>query len=194
MEKRIRPTKVVTGEGVLSYLNCWEPHAMDETSTPKYSVSFVFPKSDTKTYDKIVAAMKAAYDEGADKLKSSGGKIPPFDVKSDKLKMALRDGDDRYAESGDETYKGCWFVNASSKEQPGVVDRNKVEIMDTREMYSGVIGRISVNFYVYNKNGNKGIAAGLQNIQKIRDGQPLGGKSRAEDDFDDEYSSDEDFL
>lgn len=59
-------------------------------------------------------------------------------------------------------------------------------------MYSGVQGRASINFYAFNSNGNRGIACGLNNLQKLSDGTPLGGKSRAEDDF--STSDDEDFL
>ena len=99
-----------------------------------------------------------------------------------------RNGD---LERDDEAYKGAYFVNANSATAPGIVDADRQPILDTSEVYSGVYGRASINFYAFNSNGNKGIACGLNNLQKIRDGEPLGGKSRPEDDFADE---DEDFL
>lgn len=73
-----------------------------------------------------------------------------------------------------------------------MVDANRQPIIERSELYSGVIGRASINFYAFNSNGNKGIACGLNNLQKLRDGEPLGGKSRAEDDFATE--DDDDFL
>lgn len=185
-----KATKVITGEGIFSYLNCWEARAAEEGGTPKYSVSFVFPKKDKATYDKIMSAMKAAYEEGQSVLKGTSKVTPDFED----LQLALRDGDEKYRKSGDEIYKDSWFVNASSKQQPGIVDRNRVEILDRKEMYSGVIGRAAINFYPYNQKGNKGIAAGLNNLQKIRDGEALGGASRAEDDFNDGYNPEDDDL
>ena len=125
--------------------------------------------------------MDAAIKDGAAKF---GGKIPNKAA----LKLPLRDGD---LERDDEAYKGAYFVNANSATAPGIVDADRQPILDTSEVYSGVYGRASINFYAFNSNGNKGIACGLNNLQKIRDGEPLGGKSRPEDDFADE---EEDFL
>ena len=76
-----------------------------------------------------------------------------------------------------------------------MVDKNVQPILDQSEVYSGCYGRISVNFYGFNSNGNRGIAAGLGNIQKLRDGESLGGRTNAEDDFDAvEVDDEEDFL
>ena len=91
-------------------------------------------------------------------------------------------------------YAGCYFINANSATKPGVVDASCQPIHDTSELYSGIYGRASINFYAFNANGNKGIACGLNNLQKLRDGEPLGGKSRAEDDFADMDDDDDDFL
>ena len=183
------PTKVITGKRtVMSYLNVNEPKVPLGGGTPKYSVSLIIPKSDTVTYEKIKAAIQAAYDEGQSKLKGSSKFVPDL---AD-LKTPLRDGDkDR---KGDEAYKNCWFVNANSTTKPGVVDADRNPILDSSELYSGIIGRASINFYAFNSNGNKGIACGLNNIQKLADGTPLGGHSRAEDDFADVDDDDEDFL
>ena len=88
-----------------------------------------------------------------------------------------------------------YYVNANSTTKPGVVDADRNPILDTSELYSGIIGRASINFYAFNSNGNRGIACGLNNLQKLADGTPLGSHSRAEDDFADlDDDDDEDFL
>lgn len=174
-------TKVVTGIVRLSYANVWEPASING-SKPKYSVSLIIPKGDTKTIADINAAIDAAIQEGAAKF---GGKIPNKAA----LKLPLRDGD---IERDDEAYKGSYFVNANSTTAPEVVDRSLQRILDRNEVYSGCYARVSINFYAFNSNGNRGIACGLGNIQKVRDGEPLGGKSSAADDFATEL--DDDFL
>lgn len=179
------PMKVITGPDTRwSYANVWEPKAING-GTPKYSVSLIIPKSDTVTIKKIEAAIEAAYKEGEAKLKGNGRSVPALSV----LKTPLRDGDAERPD--DEAYANAYFVNANSATAPGIVDADRQPILDRSEVYSGVYGRASINFYAFNSNGNKGIACGLNNLQKIRDGDPLGGKSRAEDDFAD---GDEDFL
>ena len=186
MSKFVNPTKVITGVNTRwSYVNAWEPKSING-GTPKYSVSLIIPKSDTKTIEKIQAAIQAAYEEGQGKLKGNGKSVPTLSV----LKTPLRDGDAERPD--DEAYADSYFVNANSGTAPGIVDADRNPIIDRSEVYSGVYGRASINFYAFNSNGNKGIACGLNNLQKIRDGEPLGGKSRAEDDFATE--DDDDFL
>ena len=185
MSKFVNPTKVVTGPCTFSYLNCWEAKAI-EGGKPKFSVSLIIPKSDVKTVEKIHAAIQAAWQEGQSKLKGNGKTVPPLSS----MRTPLRDGDiDR---PDDEAYKGSWFINANSESAPGVVDAACQPIINRSEMYSGVKGRASISFFAYNVNGNRGIACGLNNLQKLADGTPLGGKSRAEDDFSSEDV--EDFL
>ena len=133
-----------------------------------------------------MAAIKAAYAEGMAKLKGNGKSVPPLEA----IKTPLRDGDKERPD--DPAYANAWFINANSTTAPGVVDASCQRIIDRSELYSGVYGRASINFYAYNANGNKGIACGLNNLQKIRDGEPLGGKAKAEDDFATE--DDDDFL
>lgn len=179
------PMKVVTGPSTtFSYLNCWEPKAI-QGGTPKYSVSLIIPKSDVKTIDKIKAAIQAAYEEGQGKLKGNGKSVPPLSA----LKTPLRDGDTERPD--DEAYKNSYFINANSSTAPGVVDADCQPILDRSQMYSGVRGRASVQMYAYSVNGNRGIACGLNHLQKLSDGTPLGGRSRAELDFatedDDEF-------
>lgn len=180
------PTKVITGPDTRwSYANVWQAKSING-GTPKFSVSLIIPKSDKATIAKIRAAIEAAYHEGEAKLKGNGRSVPALSV----LKTPLRDGDAERPD--DEAYADSYFVNANSSTAPGIVDADRQPIIDTSEVYSGVYGRASINFYAFNSNGNKGIACGLNNLQKIRDGEPLGGKSRAEDDFADE--DEEDFL
>ena len=179
------PMKVITGPNTRwSYCNVWQPKSING-GTPKYSVSLIIPKSDTVTINKIKAAIEAAYKEGEAKLKGNGRSVPALSV----LKTPLRDGDAERPD--DEAYANAYFVNANSATAPGIVDADRQPILDRSEVYSGVYGRASINFYAFNSNGNKGIACGLNNLQKIRDGEPLGGESRPEDDFAEE---DEDFL
>lgn len=182
------PTKVITGKKcVMSYLNVNEPKTPLGGGVPKYSVSIIIPKNDTVTIEKIKAAIQAAYTDGESKLKGNSKVLPALED----LKIPLRDGDKE--RKGDDAYKNCFFVNANSTTKPGVVDADRQPILDSSELYSGIIGRASINFYAFNSNGNRGIACGLNNIQKLADGTPLGGHSRAEDDFADD-DDDEDFL
>lgn len=175
-------TKVTTGKVRLSYAHLFEPHAI-EGNEPKYSVSVIIPKTDTETLTAIKEAVAEAKELGKAKF---GGKVPA------NLKTPLRDGDvDR---EGDEAYAGCYFLNANSKNKPGVVDINVQPVLDATEVYSGCYARLTLNFYAYSASGNKGIAAGLGNVQKLADGEPLGGFTRAEDDFDSLESASDDFL
>ena len=177
-------TKVITGKVRASFVHIFEPHVMKEGDPKKYSCSLIIPKSDTKTVRAIQAAIEEAKQNGISKW---GGKIPP------NLKMPLRDGDiDR---PDDAAYADSYFINASSQERPGIVDRKRVPISDPLAIYSGCYVRASVNFYPFSVNGNRGIAAGLSNVQLWSDGEPLNGRMRAEDEFDalDEVD-DDDFL
>ena len=186
MSKNTNPMKVITGpETRWSYANVWEARSING-GTPKFSVSLIIPKSDTRTLDKIKAAIEAAYKEGEAKLKGNGRNVPALST----IKTPLRDGD--LERPDDEAYADSYFVNANSATAPGIVDANLDPILERSEVYSGVYGRASINFYAFNSNGNKGIACGLNNLQKIKDGESLGGKSRAEDDF--ATSVDDDFL
>ena len=177
MSKISNPTKVITGVSTRwSYANVWDAKSING-GAPKYSVSLIIPKSDTVTVNKIKAAIAAAYEEGQSKLKGNGKTVPALSV----LKTPLRDGD--LERPDDPAYADAYFINANSATAPGIVDADRQPILERSEVYSGVYGRASINLYAFNSNGNKGIACGLNNLQKIRDGEPLGGKSRAEDDF-----------
>ena len=174
MAKIVNKTKVITGPRTRwSYANVWDPKSING-GTPKYSVSLIIPKSDKKTVEAIKAAIQTAYEEGESKLKGNGKTVPALSV----IKTPLRDGD---AERPDDpVYADAYFINANSATAPGIVDADLNPILERSEVY-------------FNTNGNRGIACGLNNLQKISDGEPLGGKSRAEDDFatedDDDYLS-----
>ncbi|TCS77615.1 DUF2815 family protein [Pectinatus cerevisiiphilus] len=184
--KAMNPLKVITGpETRWSYANVWEPKSING-GTPKYSVSLIVPKSDTKTVAKLKAAIEAAYKEGEAKLKGNGRSVPALSV----IKTPLRDGD--VERPDDAAYANAYFVNANATTAPGIVDTDCNPILTRSEVYSGVYGRASISFYAFNSSGNKGIACGLNNLQKIKDGEPLGGRSRAEDDF--ATDDDDDFL
>jgi hypothetical protein len=175
-------TKVITGVNTrLSYFHGWEPVSING-GKERYSVSVLIPKSDKETLKAIEAAVDAAIEEGIAKF---GGKKPNKAA----IKLPLRDGD---IERDDEAYKGHYFVNANSTTAPQIVDKSVKPILDRDEVYSGCYGRVSLNFYAFNSNGNKGVACGLGNIQKIKDGEPLGNRSSASDDF--TSFEDDDFL
>jgi len=176
-------TKVITGMVRFSYLHVFEPTAIDENSEKKYSASLIIPKSDTATIGKINAVVKQLKEQAKAKY---GGKLPA------KFKEPLRDGDEERPD--DEAYANSYFINTSCKTKPGLVDKDLNPIMSQDDLYSGAYGRASVNFYLFDTKGNKGIACGLNNLQKLKDGEFLGGRSKAEDDFSEPIELDDDIL
>ena len=167
-------TKVITGKVRFCYADVFEPKAMNEGDTPKYSVCIIISKDDTATLDKIRKAIEAAKQAGKAKLADKNGKIPA------NIKTPLRDGDE---ERGDDpAFENSYFINANSTRKPSIVDKNLEPIMSKDEFYSGCYGRASINFYAFNVQ-SKGIAAGLNNLQKLADGESLVGGSTAEEDF-----------
>lgn len=169
--KNMPATKVVI-PCRMSFANIWEPKSING-SDEKYSVSCLIPKTDKATLMKIHKAIEAAKEDA--KTRKWGGKIPA------NLKLPLRDGDiDR---PDDETYSGCMFLNATSKDAPQIVDRKVQPILDPMDCGSGDYCNVSVNFYGFAASGNRGIAAGLGNIQKVKTGERLAGKASAASDF-----------
>lgn len=170
------PTKVITGKVRFSYVHVFEPAAVSEGSDDKkYSISIIIPKSDKVTLKKISDAIEAAKQLGVSKW---GGKIPKS------LKLPLRDGD---VEREEECYADSYFLSAKTDRKPGIVDDELNEIMSRDDFYSGCYGRASINFFPFDVNGSKGIAVGLLNLQKLEDGERLGGSSAtAAEDFGEE--------
>ncbi len=183
-EKKSAANKVVTGEIRLSYAFLFEPKAQDDGSK-KYSTAVLIPKSDKATLSRIKAAIDSIKKDP--KSEKIWGK--PF---NSEMKTGLRDGDLKADENPE--YAGHYFFNCSSFQKPGILDRSRRPIVDPSEVYSGCYARVSVNFYAFNKGGGKGIGVGLNNVQKLRDGEPLSGRSRAEDDFDALDGEDDEFL
>jgi hypothetical protein len=193
-------TKVVTGKVRLSFARVWEAEA-DDYGNMWYSSAILIPKDDKETLRKIKTVVDLLKEQAKAKY---GGKLPKD------FHTPLRDGDEEAEEKG-EAYEGHYFFNAKSKNQPGIAKpigkdgqgKTKFqEITDTTEVYSGCYAKVSVNFYMFDTKGNKGIAAGLNNIVKVQDGDFLGGRSSVKDDFADEdfdsdivdISDDDDFL
>jgi len=163
--------KVVTGTVRFSYAHVFQPGPSIEGGTPKFSVSIIIPKNDKETVSKI---QKAFEECKASSAAYFGGSVPKM------LKGGLRDGD---AEKDDPAYANSYFINANSAQRPGVVDADLQAIIDPNEFYSGCYGRASITFYPYNAAGSKGIACGLNNVQKLEDGEKLGGSTTAAADF-----------
>ena len=174
-------TKVVTGKVRFSFVNVFEARAFGEGQTPKYSVMLLIPKSDVGTINRIKKAIDAAAQKGIST--KFGGKLPAI------LKTTLKDADkdtdqdgEVFADKWDYT-AGHYIINVSSKIQPQIVDADCNPIINPTEFYSGCYGRASINFFAYNNQGNKGISAGLNNLQKLEDGESLGSFTTAEQDF-----------
>ena len=174
-------TKVVTGKVRFSFVNILEARAFGEGQTPKYSVMLLIPKTDVGTVTRMKAAIDAAAQKGL--ATKFGGKLPAI------VKSTLKDADKDMDQDGEifaEKWPyaaGHYILNVSSKMQPQVVDAECNPILDLSELYSGCYGRASINFFAYNNNGNKGVSAGLNNLQKLEDGESLGGFTTAEQDF-----------
>lgn len=170
-------TKVVTGEVRLSYAHLFEPWSSDpEKQAPKYGCVLLIPKADKKTLRSIEAARAEAERAGKAKFGAAWGKK--------ELKFTLRDGDEEADLESNPEYEGHMFMNVSSNTRPGIVDRQVQPILDSTEVYSGCYARVSINAFPYSAQGNHGVSFGLNHVQKLRDGDFLGGRSRAEDDFD----------
>lgn len=180
-------TKVVTGKVRFCYVNVFEPTAMNEGDTPKYNICILINKNDKATLDKINKAIAAAKEIGKAKLANKNGQLPSDAA----LKLPLRDGDIERAD--DPTFENCYFINANSGRKPSIVDRDLNPIMAKDEFYSGCYGRASISFYAFNVS-SKGIAAGLNNLQKLEDGEMLAGGSSAEEDFGGENAYDDELM
>lgn len=169
---QVKENKVIFGPCRLSYTHVFNRYNPDgDQADGKYMTNVLIPKDEKKTIEAINKAIAEAKKQAI--VSKWGGKEPK------KLDMPLRDGD----EKDDENYEGHLFVNAKSNTRPGIVDRKKVPIVDEEEVYSGVWAIVSVTFFGYDKNGNKGVACGLNNIMKFKDDEHFGGRVSAESDF-----------
>lgn len=172
----VKENKVVFGPCRLSYtylFNKFVPNG--DASNGKYMTNVLIPKSEKETVKAIQKAIEAG--KKAAILSKWAGKEPK------KLDLPLRDGDTD--KENDELYANSFFLNAKSNTRPGIVDRDKSPIMDEEEIYSGIWAIVSVTFYGYDVPGNRGVACGLNNVMKFKDGERLGGRASAESDFSD---------
>lgn len=182
-------TRVVTPQLVrFSYVNVFKPKAAQDGGEEKYSVQLLIPKKNVELVAIFKKAIDAAIQEGVKSCKSWGGRIPPPNL----FKAGLRDGD--VEKPGEAAYAGMYFVNATSSNKPTVVDIDGNRILDPSDLYSGCWGRVDVNFYPFEKK-SKGVACGLNNLQKVRDDDKFGGGPSAEDSFKDFFGKgDDDFI
>lgn len=171
-------TRVVTGKVRLSYVHLFEAYSNKPDQEARYSVTILIPKSDKVTLGKIKAAQAQAAEDG--KTKAFGGTVPK------NLKTTLHDGDEEADLDRNPEYAGHMYMAMSSKTRPGVVDQDLNPVLDSTQVYSGCFARVSINAFAYNTSGNRGISFGLNNVQFLEDGEPLGGRTRAEDDFADD--------
>lgn len=174
--KKIKDTSVRLGEVRFSYTAVFQPKKNDDGTPSKYGVCIIIPKEDTETVNLVKEAIDAAKQRG--KMEKWGGKIPA------NVKSCLRDGDiDR---EDDEAFAGCYFLNASSRNKPGVKvleDGVVSDALDEEDFYSGCYGAVTLDFFPYESSGNKGVGAGLNNVIKTRDGDRLSGGRSADEDF-----------
>lgn len=185
MAKEKPATQVTTGKVRLSYVHLNEAYAFDSNpDKPQFSCCVLIPKTDKITLANLSKAIEAAKAQG--KVAKWNGKIPA------KLHNPLRDGDVDHPE--DENFAGMFFLNAKSNQKPGIVDKNLQRIIDPDEIYSGMYARVSLSFFPFATSGNSGIGVGLNNVQKVADGERLGGRSNAEDDFDEFEDTEADDL
>lgn len=165
-------TNVTTGKVRLSYANLFKPRAAQPGQEEKFSVTILLPKTDVETKQRIDAAIEAAKQKGAsDKW---GGVIPPI------VQIPIHDGDGVKPSDGmpfPDECKGHWVFTASSKAEypPEVVDQQLNPIINQSDIYSGCYARVNINFFPYAFGGKKGVGCGLGPVQKVADGEPLGG-------------------
>lgn len=184
----IKTTKMNTGVCRASYLTVLAPKASPGSTDEKYSVQLLIPKNDKETLAKIkecLANAKANDAMGKNILKGINNPKNP-----------LHDGDGEKPNGGEygPECKGHYVLNATSKNKPGLVDRDREPMTEAAEWYSGIYVRANINFYAYSASGNKGIACGLNHLQKWRDGEPLSGGGNPSTAFDDDYEDNESVL
>ena len=175
------PNNTITiGEVRLSYCNLFQPRAKQAGQEPKFSVTVLVLKTNTAAKAAIDAAIQVAVEAGV--AKRWNGVRPPQPA------ICVHDGDGARPSDGvpfGEECKGHWVFTASCKADrpPFVVDANIQPILQQSEVYSGMYGRVNVSFFAYANSGKKGIGCGLNGVQKLRDGEPLGSRVSAEDAF-----------
>jgi Protein of unknown function (DUF2815) len=169
---------IITSEVRLSFVHVFTPHSMEAGKDPKYSATLLFPHPSTlsgkalEDYNRCIGKLKEQAVAAA--REKWGAELPK------NLRTPFRDQGEKEYEG---YVKGAVFLNVTSKQKPGVVDASVQDIIDPSQLYSGCYARVSVRAFAYDNKGNRGVAFGLQNVQKLRDGDPLSGKPTAHEDF-----------
>lgn len=169
----IKAKKCTTPVFRASYPHLFKPNTSFEGQEPKFGITMLFPKNAD-----LSGMKKAAQNALIEKWGSDKTKWPK------KLRNPFRDGD---AEKDSEEYKGVWFISATSKKQPGVVNQQLEPIIsestDSDGFYAGCFARATLIAFAYDTAGNKGVSFALQNVQKVKDGKPFSGRKSASEDF-----------
>ena len=174
------PSKVLTGEVRLSYEHLSAPYANPNQpgAEPKYSVTMLIPKTDAFTKAEIDEAIRYTYEQAV--ANDWKGARP-------QLRSALIYDGDGLRNDGSKFGPECaghWVITASTKRKPQVVDISNINCeLAPQDIYSGMYARVTLNFFAFNSNGNKGVGCGLGNVMKTRDGEPLAGGASAAADF-----------
>lgn len=178
-------TKVIGGPARISYAHVFKPTSVhpDKPDTLKYSVALLIPKSNKELLKALKLAINAAMEIGIEKFPKWKGKKPTD------LKMPLRDGDEL---DDKPEYEGHFYLSAKSDTKPGIVDKDREPLTSEDEFYSGCWARFSIKFYPFDTAGNRGIGVQLNHLQKVKDGERLGGRASVDEDFEDEWTDDED--
>ena len=173
----LNPNQMTTGEARLSYVHLDKPYAHDGNQNAKYSVTVLMPKTDVQAKARLDAAFEAAKQSGI--TSKWNGTLPPV------IASAIHDGDGvrPNGEPFGAECRGCWVFTASSKNPVPLVDASMNPIVQKGELYSGCYARVCVSLFPYNSNGKRGIGIGLEAVQKLRDGDPLGGGVTVTDAF-----------
>ena len=171
--------KVVTPPFRVSFPAVFEPSSY-QGGDPKYSVVGLFyPYKFTEADKKAWASMQAIADAASkDKFKKAVKDLPG------NFKKPIRSGAEKEHLEG-YNVPGCMFATFSSKQRPGIVDRNKQPILTEEDFYPGCWARATITAYPYDNVG-KGVAFGLHNLQKLGDDENFTGRVAAEEDFDDD--------
>ncbi len=161
--------KVITPKFRVSFPYVFKQNTYN-ADNPKYTLTMLFPKkSDLSEIEAIIlAAIEARWPDVAKRPKN--------------IANPLRDGD--VERDGTPGYEGCIFASCSSQEKPQIIDFEKKELFDDTEFYAGCYARASIVAYTYDIKGNRGVALGLQNVQKLADGEKFSGRAKAADEFD----------
>ena len=173
MSDNTNPTKVTTGKCRASYDNVFTARLNELSGKEEFSLTLLIPKSDKATVSSLASAMNAAISSKWPNKVPSG------------INKPLHDGDGEKPNGGEygEECQGHWVLNVKSSRRPGIIDGNMQDVIDPNEFVSGDYCRVSLGAYAYD-NIKKGVSFGLNNIQVLAKGDPLGGtRAKAQDDF-----------